>query len=217
MLNYLKSIFFLLMLSACSSPQPENKWQHDAATMCQNYQRHFLQDKTLRASLDLSHARNLATRSANFKPLIDIELTACAMELSTLNPSSCETVSKLLDLEPNSKQSAYLKLLNAHLQKEDVEHLPKQYKNFALHLLEDNHNAINKELSTMKPLSSKLIASALSKDIINDKNIQELIQKLSYKGYKRPLLAWMKLQMNKEENEEKKSRLRAKIKILTFD
>jgi len=217
MLNYLKSILLLILVSACSTSQPENKWQHDAATMCKNYQIHFLQNKTLRASLDLSHAREMATRSADFKPLIDIELTQCAMELSALNPSPCERVSELLALEPNANQRAYLHLLNSQLQEEEIVFLPKQYQDFALLFLDGDAKALNKEISSLQPLSSKLIASALSKDVIDDENIQGLIEALSFKGYKRPLLAWLELQMQKEENEDEKSRLKAKIEILTFD
>jgi len=217
MSNYLKSIFLILILSACSTSQPENKWQHEAATMCKNYQLHFLQDKTVRASLDLSHARELATRSANFKPLIDIELTACAMEVSALNPSQCERASKLLVLESNQEQQAYLHLLSSQLQEDEIKYLPQQYRDFAQFLLTDDHHAINQEVSTMQPLSSKLVASALSKDILNDDTIETLIQDLSFKGYKKPLVSWLRLQMQKEEDEEEKSRLKAKIDVLTFD
>ena len=71
-------------LTACSNPQPENQWQYEAVAMSMKYQRHFLQDNLIAAKLDLRHARQLASRSAELKTLIDIELQACAIKLASL-------------------------------------------------------------------------------------------------------------------------------------
>lgn len=208
-------LFIILLLSACSSPQPQNKWQYDAAGMCKNYQEHFLQDKPLRANLDLRHARELASRTADLKTLIDIELTVCAMELSTLNPGQCDKVSHLLTLEPNTEQNAYHRLLISQFSQEDLPDLPSQYKHFAQALLHNDKTKINEALSKIEPLSSQLVASALAEEEIDDKNIDEIIQKLSFNGYKRVLLAWLVVQMQREDNPEEKARLKAKIEVLT--
>jgi len=206
-----------VILSACSSSQPENRWQHDAANSCKNYQRYFLQDKDSRASLALEQARRFAKNSANLQPLIDIELSACAMELSSLNPSVCENASKLLLLEPNAKQSAYLHLLTHKFTKDEIQFLPRHYQDFALVLLQKEPKKINTALLSLEPFSSKLVASALAIEYINDNNIQVLINKLSFKGYKKPLISWMKVQMQREENEKKRALLKAKIEVLTFE
>ena len=199
---------------SCSSPEPENKWQYDAAGMCLNYQKHFLEAKDLRAALDLRHARESASHSAQLKTLIDIELTACAMELSVFSKYTCQEVSKLLELEPNKEQEAYYHLLMAQLKENEIPQLPNQYRDFAFSLLRGDTQTININISKMEPLSSRLVSAALAKDTIDDKNINELIQRLSFRGYKKPLLAWMYIQMQKEEDPEEKARLRQKIKVL---
>lgn len=212
--TYLVFLSLLALLSSCSNPQPENKWQHDAAGMCLSYQKHFLEAKDLRAALDLRHARKSASYSAQLKTLIDIELTACAMELSVLSSYTCDEVSKLLELEPDDKQKAYYHLLNSQLIDEEIPQLPSQYRDFASSLLQGNIQSINQNIAKIEPLSSRLVAAALAKDKIDDKNINALIERLSFKGYKKPLLSWMYVQMQKEQDTKEKARLLKKIKVL---
>ncbi len=204
-----------LYLAACSSPQPENQWQYDAASMGKNFQLHFLQDKRERARLDLEHARRLASRSAELKTLIDIELASCAMQLASLEAQPCDKAERLLALQPDLSQDAYLKLLAASVSSEEIIYLPPQYREFAKVFIEADALQINKELTEMRPLTSRLIASALAKDAIDSENIQELIDALSFNGYKRPLLAWLTVQMDKEADLGEKTRLQEKIDILT--
>ena len=221
MLNYHKLqtgfsfVVLLLITSACSSPQPQNRWQHDAVSMCSNYQTHFLQDKTTRAELDLRHAKELASRSAELHTLIDIELTSCAMHITVLNQGQCREAEKLLRLDPNPSQEAYLRLLTSEISQDKIPLLPRQYRSFAQALIDVDTLQINKELSTLTPLTSRLIASALAQKSINGTNIQELIDKLSYHGYKKPLLVWLNLQMQREEDTHTKMRLKEKIGVLT--
>lgn len=221
MSNYLKlktglSFLAVLMFSgACTGPQPLNKWQHDAVSVCNNYQTHFLQDKATRAALDLRHARELATRSAQLKTLLDIELTHCAMELGALNQHPCERAERILELEPNPSQYAYFDLLTAQLKEEDIALLPSQYHRFAKAFLRDDKMKVNEALEDLKPITSRLIASALAKESISDENVQALIEGLSFHGYKRPLLVWLDLQMQREEDTHKKAQLQKKISILT--
>lgn len=217
MFNYLRNILIILSLHACSTSKPENGWQYEATRMSKNYQNNFLQNKTLRASLDLKHARELAKRSANLEPLINIELTACGMEISALNTSECTEASKLLRLQANDEQQAYLHLLLLQIQLDEIKYLPQQYQSFTRSLLNKDDLSINKEIASMKPFSSKLIASSLSKELLNDENIDQLIQELSFKGFKRPLLSWLRFQMDKEKDKVKKAHLKAKIDVLTSD
>lgn len=221
MSNYrdLSSTFSLLALllftGACSSPQPANKWQHDAVSMCSSYQTHFLQDKSTRAVLDLRHARELASRSSDLKTLLDIELTSCAMELGVLNPSECPQAQKILQLQPEPAQHAYYALLTAQLKEEDIPLLPSQYRSFAKAFVKKDSTQINKALLVLKPLTSRLISSALAKESISADNIQALIDELSYHGYKRPLIVWLNLQMQREDDADKKAQLQEKIALLT--
>lgn len=202
-------------LTACSNPQPENQWQYEAVAMSMKYQRHFLQDNLIAAKLDLRHARQLASRSAEFKTLIDIELQACAIKLASLEVDQCERAAELLRIEPNYSQNAYLSLLTSKITKEQTDILPTQYQNFAEAFIEGDKTQINKSLADIKPLTSRLISSALARESIDDINIQELIDGLSYHGYKRALLAWLGQQIQREDDPKEKARLKAKIHILT--
>ena len=118
-------------------------------------------------------------------------------------------------IEPNPSQNAYLSLLTSKITKEQTETLPTQYQNFAEAFIEGDKTQINKSLADIKPLTSRLISSALARESIDDINIQELIDGLSYHGYKRALLAWLSQQMQREDDPKEKARLKAKIHILT--
>ena len=208
-------LIFIFILSGCSRPPAVNKWQYDAASAMQAYEKHFLQRHLLRAKSDLSRARSSASQSADLHTRIDIELSTCALNLSVLKEDSCENALALLQIEPNGFQSAYLHLLRSEIIAEEIAYLPAQYRSFAAAMIEKNISAINTQIEQIRPLSSRIIASALAQEYLSDENIQELITELSYHGYKNPLLAWLKVQMDKETDPQKKARLQAKIALLT--
>lgn len=205
----------IFYITACSNPQPENKWQYDAVLMSEKHKKHFLQDNLIAARLDLNHARKFASRSAELRTLIDIELQACAMKIASLEVDQCERAAELLSLQSNDSQNAYLNLLLSKISTETIEYLPTQYQSFAEVFIGGDKILINKSLAKIRPLTSRLIASSLYKESIDDINIQELIDELSYRGYKRPLLAWLNQQMQREEDSQERERLRAKIQVLT--
>ncbi len=208
------SVLALIILSGCSSAQPKNRWQYQATSSLNAYTQHFLEGNILRAKSDLAHARKEASKSARLHTLIDIELSVCAMHTSVLEPDACEKASELLALEPEPSRQAYLDLLNNKLSPLQIQDLPQQYQEFATALLSKDTTALNDDIKTMQPLSSRLLASALIKEQLNQENLQDLIDKLSYYGYKRALLAWMKLQVEKEEDVQRKEKLVQKLKIL---
>ena len=212
-----KTLFLILifLFTGCSHPPAVNRWQYDAASSLHAYQEHFLQNHLLRAKSDLSRARSFASQSADLHTRIDIELSVCAMRLSVLEAGSCENASVLLQVDPDLSQSAYLHLLRSALKKEEIQGLPEQYKAFASAMIEEDTADINTRLKQIRPLSSRLVASALAQEHINDENIQELVTELSYHGYKNPLIAWLKFQMQKETDPQIKVRLKAKISVLT--
>ncbi len=214
----MKSILYIFVLTllfqACSSPQPKNSWQYQATSSLDAYTKHYLEGNTLRAKVDLSRAKKLSSHSANLQTLINIELSVCAMHIATLNPSKCKNAADLLVLQPDPSQQAYLALLDSKLISTQVNELPSQYHAFAFALLENDIVELNKQTAKIESVTSKLIASALIKDQLTDKNIQGLIDTLSYHGYKAPLLAWLKFQIQKEQDSEKKAKVKAKLDVL---
>jgi len=211
LLLFIISLFFL---QGCSSAQPKNQWQYQAASSLKAYTKHYLEGNELRAKADLTHAREEASRSARLYTLIDIELTVCAIHIGVLSPKPCQKASKLLTLESDPSQKAYLDLLNKQLSSTQIKDLPGQYREFATSLLANDINASNDDIRDIEPLTSRLVASALIKERLSAENIQSLINELSYHGYKRALLAWLKLQIEKEKDPQTKAKLIAKLKVL---
>ena len=205
----------IFLFSACSTNPPKNKWQYEACAAQGDYQKHFLQNRRLRASSDLFQARESALQSANLRIIIDIELSVCALNISILKNDNCEKAQSLLELEPNAQQSAYLHFLQKNYAKEEISLLPKAYQNLAEANLKKEE--INPLLVTLEPLSSRAVASALFKKQLHKQNIQDLIDELSFYGYKSPIIAWLKYQIQETSDIKEKKRLQAKLKILTFN
>ena len=214
----MKAVIFifisLLLFQACSSPQPNNRWQYQATSSLHAYTKHYLEGNTLRAKADLAHAREEASKSVQLHTLIDIELSVCATNISVLEADPCDKAFDLLALDPDPTQKAYLDLLSNQLSSSQVKDLPQQYQDFATFLLANNIDEINDKIQYIEPISSRVLASALIKDQLTNKNIQELTDTLSYYGYKTALLAWLKFQIQKEDDLEKKEKLMAKLKVL---
>ncbi len=209
-------LFFitLLFLQSCSYVQPKNQWQYQTTSSLKAYIEHYLEGNTLRARSDLKNAREEASRSAALHTLIDVELSVCATDISILKPNPCPKASKLLKLDPDTNQKAYFDLLNNQLSPVQIDNLPSRYQNFAASLLAGDIETINNTIHTIEPITSRLLASALIKDKLSNKNIQNLIDTLSYHGYKQAILAWLTLQIDKEEDPKKQENLIEKRKVL---
>jgi hypothetical protein len=211
----MKILLFTLvfLLSSCSGPKPVNAWKYEATASLNDYSKHYFHNHLLRAKVDLAHARESALHSANLSTLIDIELTVCALKIASLEKDTCEKAYELLLLEPKQTQSAYLHFFTQTLTKDEIDLLPSAYQDFAQALLEkrDFHPA----LSSIKSTRSRALASAL---VINDLQYEEvkyLVNRLSYHGYKKPLLAWLKILKKLEDKPKQKKIIEEKIKILT--
>lgn len=214
MKTFILSLLTLMTFLGCSTTQPKNRWQYQATSSLNAYTQHYLEGNELRAKTDLARARHEASKSARLHTLIDIELSACAMHISVLEADSCEKASELLALEPEPSQLAYLNLLNKKLSPVQIQDLPQQYRDFASALLNKDTLAFNNDVKNMQPLSSRLLASALIKEHLSEENLRGLIEELSYHGYKRALLAWLKLQIEKEDDPKRKENLMSKLKVL---
>ncbi len=176
--------------------------------------KHFLEGDIARANTKLLHAREEASKSADLLMLINIELSVCANDISVLKSSSCEKASELLSLDTDPMQVAYLSLLRKQVSTEVIQDLPSQYKEFAFALMHSDDQEINAIVSTIKPFSSRLLASALIKEKLTSPNRKKLIEEISYHGYKTALVAWLELDIKNENDSNEKKRLEKKLKIL---
>ncbi len=214
MKRLLSIVILSFVFQACSSPQPKNSWQYNASSALKAYTQHYLQGNTVRAKADLSRARKQATRSADLHTLINIELSVCAMYIATLKPPVCKNAADLLVIEPDPTQKAYLDLLTSKISLTQIRDLPTQYQAFSSALVKADIDELNERIANITPLSSRLIASALIKGHLDETNIQSLIDTLSYHGYKTPMLSWLRFQLEKEQDPEKKAKMKAKLEVL---
>jgi len=105
-------------------------------------------------------------------------------------------------------------MLRNALSKEDIAALPSQYKNFSQYSLEKNFSKTFKAIQKMKQPTSQFIAAALIKEHLSKPQIEYLIKKASFYGYKKLVIYWLKNLSLLENDVRQKELIEKKIQIL---
>ena len=99
------------------------------------------------------------------------------------------------------------------MQEEDIKFLPTQYHDFAQALLTNNTIDIQKEILNISAPISKMIAASLVQESLTLQTIQNVQESASYHGYKKAVVLWLDLEIEKSSGVDK-ARLQNKLEIL---
>ncbi len=205
----------LILLSACSTKTPPNRWQYQSNNAYKNFERYYLENNPDMAALEFDRARSYASQSGDLTTLARIELSKCALKRALLEPFSCQEYEQLTAVIDDSQLHAYYALLAGTLSKEDIVSLPKQYQQLAALLSQNDSVAINQAIRKMEPLTSRMIGAAVAEKYLDEATIDTIIAEASYYGYKHALLVWMHLLAGRTKEDQKRIILQQKLKILT--
>jgi len=209
-------IFFsiLIVFAGCSFKTTPNQWEYDSAKAYKSYTKNFLTNKQTLAKSDLEKAIDYAKQSANLNQLAKIYLGKCALQISVGNNSTCQDYQDIKRLIDNKKLDIYFLMLQKKLKKEDLKFLPKQYEKFYQYYLAEKIVKSFEYMFGAENITSLFIVSSLHKDKLSKIQINKLIDKASFYGYKRVVLFWLNNLYEKEKNEIKKDLILEKINIL---
>ncbi len=205
---------FLLFLAGCANTTPPNQWQYDSSSSFEEFESSYLKGDFELARDFLQKAIKSAKSSSNLETLASIELSRCALRVGLFKPIKCRKYRELEPLIESKSLKSYAKLLKKSLQQEDVKYLPKQYRDFGKALLEEDYPRANSIVARIKSPTSQMVAGALIKDNLSYKNIEKIVNKLSFYGYRVAVLRWLKFQISKTTEKEKRAILKKKLKIL---
>lgn len=178
------------LLAACASGPPPPDWEIEAHGALDAYVRHELEGNRRLAERDFARARSALARTGRADLLARAELTRCALQVASLEFEPCSGFERLRS-DASEAERAYADFLAASWAGLDPALLPARYRAVvgtgaaALAAIED-------------PRSRLIAAGVLFRGArLPPEGIALAAQTASAEGWRRPLLAWLKVEIER--------------------
>jgi hypothetical protein len=191
-LNRLLSLLTLFVLAACvSNPAPPD-WKLNTQSALENYEKAYLEGNTALADLSFARARAEAARTGQPAWVARVELARCATRAAALEFDDCPAYAAMKD-GATPEERAYADFIAGNWPAVDSKALPNQYAP----LLKPGAT----DISQIKdPLSRLIAAGALFRQgNLPPAGITSAIDTASEQGWRRPLLAWLGVELKRAE------------------
>jgi hypothetical protein len=184
----------IIMLAACAGSPPAPDWQANARAALDSAIAAYLVGDTRVAATEFDLARRELARTGRADQVALAELTRCAVRIASLDVGPCEGFEQLrADASPAER--AYADYLANRLRASDVALLPEQHRPFAAPGLSGDA-AFTALKSIDDPLSRLVATAVLFQDgRANPAAIALAVDTASAEGWRRPLLAWLGVQL----------------------
>jgi hypothetical protein len=183
----------LLLVAACSSAPPV-EWQSNAKSALDRAVAAYLAGDTRVANVEFDLARRELARTGRADQVALAELTRCAVQVASLDFGPCEGFEKLR-LEANDAQRAYADYLANRLQPADAALLPDQHRASVAGGI--SGDAAASALRAIDDPLARLVATGVlfQGGRANPAAIALAVETSSAEGWRRPLLAWLGVQL----------------------
>ena len=184
----------LPLLAACAGTPPPD-WKANASRYLEQYQKQWLEGSNRPAELSFAKARHELASTGRLDLAAHAELVRCATQTVSLDFQAC-TGYRAEDAIP--AEAAYARLLAGTLQAGDERLLPEHYADFARAKTAEERNRAAQAIAD--PFA-RLLASALlfKAGEITPQAIGSASHTASEQGWRRPLLAWLGVQLKRAE------------------
>ena len=181
-----------MLLSACASGPKPADWQLESKGAMERAIAAYLQGNSRVEAAELARARLELSATGRVDLLARAELLSCASRVASLVFEPCAGFEKLRQDAPPAER-AYADYLAGKLQPQDINLLPKSQQSSAQAAISRVQPAIE---SIADPLA-KLVASgtALQAGNASPALVQAAVDAASSQGWRRPLLAWLGVQL----------------------
>jgi len=219
MRNAVTFIVVSALIGACASGPPVPDWESNAKTAMDHAVAAYLTGDTRLAASDFERARSEIARTGRMDLLGRAELVRCAARVASLVFEPCEGFEKL---RPDSAtpERAYADYLAARVQPQDLALLPPQHHAVASATLSAD-NAVAAVRAIEDPLSRLVAIGVLFQaGRANPTAIALAADTASAQGWRRPLLAWLNVQLalaEKAGDAGDAAQLRRRIAIVQGD
>ena len=181
-----------MLLSACASGPKPADWQLESKGAIERAIAAYLEGNSRVEAAELARARLELSATGRVDLLARAELLSCASRVASLVFEPCAGFEKLRQDAPPAER-AYADYLAGKLQPQDINLLPKSQQLSAQATVSRVQPAIE---SIADPLA-KLVASgtALQAGNATPALVQAAVDAASSQGWRRPLLAWLGVQL----------------------
>jgi len=179
-----------LLLVACSSPPPAPEWQQNAFGALQSFQQRYLAGDSKGAETEFQRARSELTATGKAELVARAELLRCAAAVASLVFEPC-TGFEALRADAGAEERAYADYLEGKVTRQPGD----------------------------EPLA-RLVAYGVQfrTASISPQGIAAAVDIASAQGWRRPLLAWLGVQLKRAEDagdSETAARLRRRIELVS--
>lgn len=203
-------------LAACASRPPPPDWQRNARQAIDNAMVAYLEGNARVEAAETARARSEIGRTGRLDLLARAELMRCAARVASLVFEPCAEFETLrADAAPAER--AYADFLAARVQPQDTALLPAQHR--AVADPGASPEAAAAMLAAIEDPLSRLIAAAVLFEggRASPQTLQIAVDTASAQGWRRPLLAWLKVQLMRAEQagaSAEAERLRRRIEVV---
>lgn len=187
------ALLVALALSACSSSPKVPDWQLEAKTAMERSVAAYLEGNSRVEALEFGRARTELSSTGRVDLVARAELLRCASRVASLVLEPCAGFEALRPDAPAAER-AYADYLAGQLQAQDVALLPAQQR----------AAATGGDVAALKGISdplSQLVAAAVMfrAGRASPAVLQQAVDTASSQGWRRPLLAWLGVQLHLAE------------------
>ena len=183
-----------MWLVACAGSPPAPDWQANASAALDRAVAAYLVGDTQVATTEFDLARRELARTGRADQVALAELTRCAVRVASLDVGPCEGFEKLRP-DASAAERAYADYLAGRVPASDIALLPEQHRPIAAPGLSgDAAVAVLKSIDD--PLGRLVATAVLFRDgRANPAAIALAVDTASTQGWRRPLLAWLGVQL----------------------
>ena len=195
-MNKLPMTLAVLLLSACASSPKPTDWQLNAKGAIDRAVAAYLEGNNRVEAAEMAKARSEISSTGRVDLMARAELLACASRVASLVFEPCAGFEKLRQDAP-AAEIAYADYLSGKLQPKDAVLLPKNQQISAV----ADINSAQAAITTIADPLAKLVASgtALQAGRASPAVAQAAVDAASSQGWRRPLLAWLGVQLSLAE------------------
>ena len=183
----------MALLTACSSQPPAPDWQMNAHAAAQKAAEAYLSGNTRVEQLEWDRARAEVARTGRPDLLARVELMRCAAQVASLVPGPCERFEPLR-ADATEADRAYADYLAGRAQPAQAPRLPESQRKVAA-------SGDVAALAAIEDPLSRLVAAGvlLQTGRASPAVLKAATDTASAQGWRRPLMAWLLLQLRRAE------------------
>ena len=204
-----------LLVTACASRPPPPDWQMNARQAIDAAVAAYLEGNARLEAAETARARSEIARTGRADLLARAELTGCAARVASLEFGPCDGFERLRQ-DAAAPELAYADYLAGRLPPDQVARLPAAQRGVAAAADADSAAAA---LAQIADPVSRLVAAGvlLQTGRANPAVIVQAVDTASAQGWRRPLLAWLGVQVQRAEqagDADAAQRLRRRIALI---